>query len=115
MHHSMRFSSRLVVAVAILSLIGFAAAETLAAGPGIFRSRNGSGGQPATRTYRSYSVSPGSASAGVPVPVEATPAWEGNEIVSRPVPAAPSQPRQSTRSKPSYMRADSKAAGRFGQ
>jgi hypothetical protein len=115
MHHSMRLPSRLVVAVTILSVIGLAAAETLAAGPGIFRSRNGSGGQPATRTYRSYSVSPGASNPAAPVPGEAAPAWEGSGVTSRPLPSAPMQPRQSTRSKPSYMRADSKASGRFGQ
>lgn len=114
MHHSLRLPFRIVVATTLVSLVGLAAAEALAAGPGIFRFRNGSGGQPATRTYRSYSVNPGEGSAGVPAPVEAAPVWEGNGVTSRPLTAAPIQPRQSTRSKPSYMRADSKASGRFG-
>ena len=102
----MRHQYRTVVAV--VSLLAIAAADALAAGPGIFRSRNGSGSQPVRRTYRSYSVPPSS-----PDTTETTPIWaEGNVATSRP---APSKPGGTRKSKPSYMRADSKASGRFGQ
>ena len=104
----MRHQYRTVVAV--VSLLAIAAADALAAGPGIFRPRNGSGSQPVRRTYRSYSVSPSA-----PLPAENAPVWEqGGAAPSRPM-GAPSQPGRSMRPKPSYMRADSKASGRFGQ
>lgn len=102
----MRYQHTFVVA--IVSLVAIAAAEALAAGPGVFRSRNGSGNQPVKRSYRSYSVNPST-----PSPAETTPIWaDGNDATSRP---APSTPGGTRKSKPSYMRADSKASGRFGQ
>lgn len=62
-------------------------------------------GRPAVRRYRSYSIDPGT-----------TGAVEGPD--SGPVitePRGTTRPSSSGRSKPSYMRADSKARGRFHQ
>lgn len=102
---------RFLIALVAGSLIAGVAFESIAAGPGIFRPRNGSRGQTVTRTYRSYSVAPETvAEPGI------TAAPGGAEVISGPMTApATSRPRTSTRSKPSYMRADSKASGRFGQ
>ncbi|MFM8379435.1 MAG: hypothetical protein ACKOB1_08950 [Planctomycetia bacterium] len=101
----------------MMVVVSFAAAITavgsaldgFAAGPGIIRSRTRSSTQAPTRVYRSYSVSPGS-----DVVPQGTPVVESEAIVDQPMrePAASSRP---SRSKPSYMRADSKARGRFGQ
>ena len=93
------------------SFVAGVAFESIAAGPGIFRPRNGSRGQTVTRTYRSYSVAPETLTEpGIAAPLG------GTEVIGRPMTApATSSPRTSTRSKPSYMRADSKASGRFGQ
>lgn len=55
------------------------------------------------RRYRSYSIQPGAAAEGI---VKESP-------TGVPVYSTPSSPRRD--SKPSYMRGDSKARGRFGQ
>lgn len=102
---------RSLIALVAGSFIVGAAFESVAAGPGIFRPRTTSRGQTVTRTYRSYSVTPETiAEPGT------TASPGGADVISGPMttPAA-SRPRTSTRSKPSYMRADSKASGRFGQ
>ena len=90
--------------------------DAMASGPGIFRSRNSR--PAATRTYRSYSVSPGNAA--IPEEIAASddaPAtWDRPAATSSDRPAAASpRPSKASKSKPSYMRADSKAMGRFGQ
>lgn len=95
----------IVVAAGIL--VSASALDLHAAGPGIFRSSGRPRGQATVRTYRSYSVAPGNADVQAETPM--TPGYQSG---SRPVPR---NSGQSSRSKPSYMRADSKAAGRFGQ
>lgn len=102
---------RSLIALVAGSLVVGAAFDSIAAGPGIFRPRTTSRGQTVTRTYRSYSVAPETVvEPGIPV------SPGGAEVISGPMAApAASRPRTSTRSKPSYMRADSKASGRFGQ
>lgn len=102
-----------IVAVTMLSLPAF---DTVAAGQGVTRYRSRSGG-PTTRTYRSYSVSPGS-SPGSEVVSESSSAGETGAIISRPPAVSNGFSKGYSRpsnSKPSYMRADSKARGRFGQ
>lgn len=84
--------------------------EAVAAGSGMFRSRNRSSGPTTTRTYRSYPLNPG----GVAVPDGGGPALvdrQSPQVRNAPAPS----PARPSRSKPSYMRADSKAMGRFGQ
>lgn len=100
---------RSIIAMVIVAgiLMSVPALDLHAAGPGIFRSGAKPRGQATTRTYRSYSVSPGAAEAEENVLV--TP--DAGAVV-RPAPRNPGRP---SRSKPSYMRADSKAMGRFGQ
>lgn len=100
---------RFIVIIAMFATLSLAVHETLAAGPGGVRSRTRPRGQSTTRTYRSYSVTPGN----VTIP-ESGPIPDGSEIAPRPVPS-PAAPRRPASSKPSYMRADSKAMGRFGQ
>ncbi len=94
-----------VVAIVAAAVVSVPALDVLAAGPGIFGQRTGARRPGPTRTYRSYSVTPGT----VEVPDGAVIASEP-AVVARPAPA-PSQPRKQV---PSYMRADSKARGRFG-
>lgn len=98
---------RRFIVITMIAAISFVAFEALAAGPGRSRSRTWPRGQSATRTYRSYSVTPGT----VTIP-ESTPLPGGSEAAPRPAPAATRRPAGT---KPSYMRADSKAMGRFGQ
>jgi hypothetical protein len=63
------------------------------------------------RQYRSYSIEPGIAAESAPAPV-----MEGLGVAPQPAPARTySAPRSSRPSKPSYMRADSKAKGQFGR
>lgn len=62
------------------------------------------------RQYRSYSIEPGIAAEAAPAPV-----MEGVGFAPPPAPRTSSAPRTSRPSKPSYMRADSKANGRFGR
>ena len=109
-----------MVSVATAGLVVASAFDAVAAEPGLFRWRNKSSGQPATRTYRSYSVSPGAesvregklaAEGGVAVPDGA--GISGNGAISNP--PARATTRTPSKSKPSYLRADSKALGRFGQ
>lgn len=100
---------RSIVIIALLAAVTLIAFESLAAGPAGFRSRTRPRGQSTTRTYRSYSVTPGT----VTIP-ESAPLPGGYEVAPRPAPS-PVSPRRPATSKPSYMRADSKAMGRFGQ
>lgn len=99
---------RLFVSVTVVTaaVLWFSALDALAAGTGIFGLRNRYRRPAPTRTYRSYSVSPGAAD----VAADGLDA-SGTAVVPRPVPAA-SQARKRV---PSYMRGDSKAQGRFGQ
>jgi len=63
------------------------------------------------RQYRSYSIEPGIAVEAAPAPV-----MEGLGVAPQPAPVRTySAPRSSGPSKPSYMRADSKARGQFGR
>lgn len=96
----------IIVALALAAVVSLSPLDLLAAGPGILGFRNQARRPAAVRTYRSYSVSPGTAATVVPGVSEPA-------VVAQPAPApASAQPRRST---PSYMRADSKARGRFGQ
>lgn len=92
--------------------------DAIASGPGFFRPRNKSSGTTSTRSYRSYSVSPGTSadSEGVAADGEAFAVRGRPSPSSAPAPAAsfPS-PSRPAKAKPSYMRADSKAMGRYGQ
>lgn len=95
----------IVVSLVSAALVSVSALEVLASGPGILGFRSQSRRPAAVRTYRSYSVSPG-----IPADGSAAEAGAGDPAVgSQPAPARP------RRSVPSYMRADSKARGRFGQ
>lgn len=84
--------------------------EASATGLGIFRSRSRTARPaPTTRVYRSYSASPGSTAT-----PDGSTIGDAGAVVEQPArpvarPTTPSKPR------PSYMRADSKASGRFGQ
>lgn len=100
---------RSIIAMVIVAgiLMSVPAVELLAAGSGALRSAAKPRGQATTRTYRSYSVSPGAAEAEENMLVV-----PDSGAVVRPTPRNPGRP---SRSKPSYMRADSKAMGRFGQ
>lgn len=93
----------IVVTVAVAAFVSASAFDTLAAGSRLVGPRNRSRRPAPTRTYRSYSVSPGTADVPAGPPLGSDPA-----VVARPAPAP------SRRSVPSYMRADSKAQGRFG-
>lgn len=93
----------IVVTVAVAAFVSASVLDALAAGPRLFGPRNRSYRPAPIRTYRSYSVSPGTADALAGAPVGSDPA-----VVTRPAPAP------SRKSVPSYMRADSKAQGRFG-
>lgn len=92
-------------AVAV-SATGF---DAVAAGPGGFRSRLRPTGQPTTRVYRSYSVSPGSDI------VPESSVIEPPETVRSMASPNPVRTGGQSKSKSSYMRADSKARGRFHQ
>lgn len=102
---------RLIGMFAIIGsfVVTMAAMEARAAGPGIFKPRAGARARPSTRVYRSYSVTPSTESGPESAAVAGT-----QEAVPPPM-AAPSRPRRPSTSRPSYMRADSKAMGRFGQ
>lgn len=86
--------------------------ESLAQRPRVMR-RGPS--QPTVRRYRSYAVVPGN------VTESATPSTAPVDALAPSVPPAPpprssyQPPRSSGGSKPSYMRADSKARGQFGR
>jgi len=100
-----------VVGIVVSGLV-LSALEAHAAGLGLFRFRGAAQGQAPARTYRSYSGSPES-----PATPPAPTIGRGDgalppALVPAPVPARPGKPASS---KPSYMRADSKARGRFGQ
>jgi hypothetical protein len=90
--------------------------ESLAAAPRVF-SRTVPGRTVPGRTvpssgvrqYRSYSIEPGIAAEATPAPL-----MEGVGVAPPAVPTY-SAPRSSRPSKPSYMRADSKAKGQFGR
>lgn len=99
----------IIVVIAVAGgTVATVALEAEAAGPGWFRLRNRARTPAPTRTYRSYSIDPGTvdapASAGSP----------GAVVVERPAPM-PARPGRPSGSTPSYKRADSKAMGRFGQ
>ena len=103
-----------IVVFAILSTPAF---DTIAVGQGVSRYRSRSGGPTTTRVYRSYSVSPGSE-----VVSENSSVGEPGAIVSRPSPVSSgisngvsNGSSRPSSSKPSYMRSDSKARGRFGR
>lgn len=107
---------RLVVTAVAVGIVAsglvLSSLETRAAGLGLFRLRGAPKGQAPTRTYRSYSVSPENP-ATVPAPtIGGDDGGSPPAVVQAPVPARPGKPASS---KPSYMRADSKARGRFGQ
>lgn len=78
------------------------------------RSRSGVS-RPAVRQYRSYSIAPGDTE----VPESAAPAVGGGPVFTPAPPATdafqPAAPRSSRSSKPSFMRADSKARGQFNR
>lgn len=108
-----------IVTILCLTAAALAASglDASASGPGFFRPRTKSIGKSTTRVYRSYSITPGNSAVpeGVADNGNATALGETASPSSVPAPA-PSTPRpRSTKSKPSYMRADSKAMGRFGQ
>lgn len=110
---------RLVIAFTIVTfaMLSTPAFDTIAVGQGVSRYRSRSGGPTTTRVYRSYSVSPGSE-----VVTENSSVGDTGAIISRPAPVSNgvssgvsngySRPSSS---KPSYMRADAKARGRFGR
>lgn len=83
--------------------------DAVAAGPSGVRSRARATRQPPTRVYRSYSVNPG----GDIVPESSV--IEPTETGRSMAPPAPVRTGGQLKSKPSYMRADSKARGRFHQ
>lgn len=93
----------ITIAVVSAAFVSISAVDALAAGSGLFGFRNRVRRPAPTRTYRSYSVSPGAADVPADQPVAGDAA-----VVNRPAPARPRKPV------PSYMRADSKAQGRFG-
>lgn len=98
------------VACAAAGAMVISSLDVSAAGPGPFRSRSRSSGQATPRVYRSYSVTPG----GDMVPQGLAGVDRGafdEEQYRQPSRAA----KPSRSAKPSYMRADSKALGRFGQ
>ena len=86
--------------------------ESLAQRPRVLRRGTS---QPTVRRYRSYAIVPGSVTESVttsPAPVEAL----APSVSPAPAPRSSYQPpRSSGGSKPSYMRADSKARGQFGR
>jgi len=107
----------MLLSAAVLTVSGL---DAIASGPVFNRSRSRSSGSVKTRTYRSYSISPGNPS----VPDIAGASDDAPVASSRPSlsspqssgqVAAPTRPSKTSKPKPSYMRADSKAMGRFGQ
>jgi hypothetical protein len=101
----------IMTTIAALAALGTTAFDAVASGAAP-RGRRRSSGQAAPRVYRSYSVSPESAA----IP-ESVPGADAARVVGPQPAPAPAQARAArpSRSKPSYMRADSKANGRFGQ
>lgn len=83
--------------------------EASGAGPGIFRSRSRTARPAPTRVYRSYSVSPDTTAT-----LDGSTGGDLGTVVEQPALPA-SRPAAPSKSKPSYMRADSKASGRFGR
>ena len=111
---------RTISAIVIVTsaVLAAAAVDAAASTPGMFRSRNRPSGNAPTRTYRSYSITPGGEAAQQAVVTgdDAAAGWErpARQVGDAPS-SAPARPSRPTTSKPSYMRADSKAMGRFGQ
>lgn len=71
--------------------------------------------QPTVRRYRSYAIVPGEVTESVtPAPVPAD-ALAPSVAPAAPPRATSAAPRSTRTSKPSYMRADSKARGQFGR
>lgn len=69
-----------------------------------------------TRTYRSYSVTPGDGAGASGAPLDPSGVVGPAGPAEQPVRPAPEiAPKPAGRSKPSYLRGESKALGRFGQ
>ena len=107
----------LFLSAAVLTVSGL---DAIASGPGFLRSRNMPSGSVTTRTYRSYSVSPGNTTvseiAGADHDAALASSWPSlSSPQSSGAVASPIRPSKTSKPKPSYMRADSKAMGRFGQ